>query len=99
MVFGMETRAALRVFGFCGLASVLVDVDHGLSLLLWRFVNPQITEGRLWHTPLLIVVCIIMCYLVSHCRGLRPKLFLGTVLTTTILILLFSPYVVWTWTR
>lgn len=98
MVLGMEIRTAFRVFGLCGLTSVLVDADHGLSLFLWRYVNSQIVEGRIWHTPLLLVVCAIMCYLVSHCTGLYPKLVLGSILIITILVLLFSPLVVWSWT-
>ena len=91
----MEKRTAFYIFGWCGLASLLVDFDHIISLLLWRYVNPTITEGRIWHTPLFILSCLVICYLGTHLRGLYFKLVLIVVVMLTILVLVFSPEVVW----
>lgn len=95
---GVETRRALCVFGLCGLASVLVDVDHVIALFLWKTGLPGITEGRILHTPVFIMACIGICCMVSRLRGLYSKLVLGAVLLTTILVLTLSPQVVWGWT-
>lgn len=91
----LEKSTALRIFGICGIAGVLVDLDHAISLLLWWYHNPEVSEGRIWHTPLLIISCIGVCYLVSHLPGLHGKLVLISIATATMLVLLFSPWVVW----
>jgi len=91
----MEAGGALRIFGLCGLAGVLVDLDHVISLLAWRYIDPKVSEGRIWHTPLLILSCIAICYLGAHIRGLYPKLVLIGVLVVTGLVLRFSSLVVW----
>ena len=94
----MEIVSAFLIFGLCGIAGVLVDVDHALSLVLWRTVAPTIIEGRIWHTPLLILACIGICCLVSHYTGLHAKLVLGGVLSITVAVLVYSPLVIWSWT-
>lgn len=91
----METRTALRIFGICGLVSVLVDLDHLISLLLYWYVSTKFAEGRLWHTPLFILSCLGICYLVAHFRGLYPKLVLVGIVVVTVLVLLVSPLVIW----
>lgn len=91
----MEKRVALYIFGICGLVGVLVDLDHIISLLLWRYVNSEFTEGRIWHTPLFILSCFGICYLVSHLPRLYSKLVLIGVILVTIFVLIFSPEVVW----
>jgi len=93
----METSCALLIFGLCGLAGVLVDTDHLVSILLWKTVDSSITEGRIFHTPLFILACVVICYLVSCVAGLHAKLVLGGVLTLTITVLLYSPLVIWSW--
>jgi len=92
----MEKWASFRIFWICGLASVLVDLDHAISLLLWWHITPEISEGRIWHTPLFIISCILICYMVSYLRGLYLKLVLvGGVIVATTLVLVYSPYIVW----
>jgi len=91
----METRSALRIIGLCGLAGILVDLDHAISLFLWQYVNQGISEGRIWHTPLLIISCIGICYLGPRIPGLYSKLVLVSILMATILVLIFSPGVIW----
>ena len=91
----METRSALRIVWWCGLASVLVDFDHAISLLLGQYVNQSISEGRIWHTPFFILSCIGICCLGSRLGGLHNKLVLGGIMLATILVLVFSPWVIW----
>lgn len=95
--FRMETRSALLVFGLCGAAGVLLDVDHAISILLWHFWFPSITEGRIWHTPVFIACGLALCYLVSHCTRLYIRLVLITIILATAAITVFSPLVVWSW--
>jgi len=93
----VDDHPALLTFGLCGLAGVLVDVDHFISPVLWRYWFPQITEGRLWHTPLFILTSLVICYLLSRLPGLHSKLVLGGVVVMTIAVLIWSPYTVWSW--
>ena len=91
----LDARSALRIVGLCGLVGVLVDLDHLISLIVWRYVNSGITEGRIWHTPLFLIACAGICYLVSRIGGLHFKLVLGGVIMITTLVIVFSPWVVW----
>jgi len=91
----MEARTALRIFGICGIISVLVDLDHFISLFIWQYINPQITSGRIWHAPLLIISCCFICYLVSYLRGFYSKLVLGIIILITVMTLVFGPFVTW----
>lgn len=93
----MERHTALRIFGLCGLAGLLVDLDHFVSLLLWSKTNIGISEGRIFHTPILIISCLAICYLVSRIPGLYSKLVLVAIGASTLLVLLVSPWVVWSW--
>ncbi len=93
----MEAATALLIFGLCGFASVLVDLDHFFSMLLWKTVAPNLTHGRIFHTPIFILACIVICYLASRITGLYPKLVLGVVATVTLTVLIYSPLVVWKW--
>ena len=95
METNLETRSALRIIWWCGLAGVLVDLDHFISLFAWRYINQSISEGRIWHTPLFILSCIGICYLGSRIPGLHAKLVLGGIVVATVLVLIFSPGVVW----
>ena len=91
----LETSRALRIFWVCGLVGVLVDFDHVISLLLWKMLGLQITNGRLWHAPLFVLSSIAICYLVSHFRGFYSKLVLVGVIVITGVVLAFSPFVTW----
>lgn len=93
----VDGHRALCVIGLCGLIGVLVDVDHAISLLLWRYLLPEITEGRILHTPLLIISCLVICGLGACRSGLYPKLVLVGVLAATVPVLVYSPYVIWGW--
>lgn len=91
----MERWIALFIFGTCGTVGVLVDLDHLVAFFLRRYVNPRITEGRLWHTPLLILSGLAICYLGSHIVGLYGRLVLIGVISATVLTLVLSSKVVW----
>jgi len=91
----MEANTSLRIFGFCGLIGILVDLDHAVSLFLWEYTNLQVTSGRIWHSPLFIVSCCFTCYLVSYLGGFYTKLVLGGIIIATILVLLLAPWVTW----
>ena len=95
----MEGHTALLTFGLCGLVGVSVDVDHLISILLWRYFFPGITEGRIWHTPLFIISCLVICCICARPRGLHYKLVLmgALVITITVLVLVLSPLTVWRW--
>ena len=93
----MERHTTFLVFGFCGLAGILVDFDHAVSLLLHWYHNPEVSEGRIFHTSLLIISCLAICYLVSRIPGLYSKLVLVAIGASTLLVLLVSPWVVWSW--
>jgi hypothetical protein len=93
----LETSSALRIFGICGLVGVLVDIDHFIAILLWKYKDPLITEGRIFHTPIFLLVGIMLCYILSHRSGLLAKLVLGLIATATIATLLWAPYTVWNW--
>ncbi len=93
----MEASGALLIFGLCGLVSVLVDIDHGLAIWLWRYVSPRFTHGRLWHTPVFLISGLIFFSLVAHLGGLyhRYLLIAATVLIMTGTVLVFSPHARW----
>jgi hypothetical protein len=54
---------ALLAFGFCGIAGVLVDIDHPIGYLLDL-------PGRFLHTPLLIVSSLVLCGCGAYLGGL-----------------------------
>jgi hypothetical protein len=54
---------ALLVFWFCGIAGVLVDIDHPISYLLNL-------PGRFLHTPLLIASSLVLCGCGAYLGGL-----------------------------
>ncbi len=95
MEINLGSRRTLWIIGLCGLAGILVDIDHVIALFIWRYINPSISEGRIWHTPLFIISCISICYLVSRPRGLYTKLVLVGVIIITVLVLIFSSEVIW----
>lgn len=95
MEVNLGTRRTLCIIGLCGLAGILVDLDHAIALLIWRYINPSLAEGRIWHTPLFIISCIGICCLAPHIRGFCPKLVLVEVVIVTILVLALSPWVIW----
>ena len=93
----VDGHSALLTFGLCGLVGVLVDIDHFISPVLWRYAFPWITEGRLFHTPLLIITGLIICYTYTCLGRLHRRFILIGVgmLAITVAILIFSPWVVW----
>lgn len=95
MEFHMETSSALRIFGLSGLVSIFVDIDHVAALLLWRYWNSEISNGRLWHAPLFALSGIAICCLLSSRPGFYYKLVLIGVALITAMILVYSPWVTW----
>ena len=61
--------AALRVGFYCGIAGILVDLDHPISCILF----PAATNRRLFHTPILVVCCVVLCSLIAYCGRLYVK--------------------------
>ena len=99
----MDARRTFRVFGFCGFIGVLVDVDHAAALLLWQYVNSSIIEGHLFHTSLFIITGLTICGVCTYLGRLYHKPVLVSVGAATLIIMLsvliYSPWVVWSWSR
>ena len=72
----MEASRALRVFWICGLASVLVDLDHAYSVVLHYTVYPSIVEGRLLHPLIFVIACVLILGLCAY----LGRLYFGLVL-------------------
>jgi hypothetical protein len=87
----VEARSAFRVFWVCGLASVLVDIDH----IVRTFPQYHWVQGRIWHAPLFALSCLIICYMGSRVGGLHHKLVLVAVVMITVSVLIFSSWVNW----
>ena len=60
-----------RTFCYCGLAGVLVDIDHPIAYYLLPGAS-----GRFLHTPLLIASCIVLGGLCAYLGGLFIRLVL-----------------------
>jgi len=73
----MDAFSALCIFGVCGLVGVLLDFDHFIALVIWRYWNPRLANGRLLHTPVLVIVSLLICVMVSYIGGLYLKSILG----------------------
>ena len=58
------------VIGICGLAGVLVDIDHLFSDWITGY------HSRAAHIPLAIISCIILCGIGTYCGRLYYKLVL-----------------------
>lgn len=72
----METHSSLRVFGWCGLASVLVDLDHAYSYVLYKTIYPTLAEGRILHPLIFLTICLLLGYMGAHLGRLYFKLVL-----------------------
>lgn len=70
VVRNRKIRCAFLVFGACGVAGVLVDLDHPLAWALGE------TPDRFLHTPLFVVVCFIVSYTLAYLGRLYGKLVL-----------------------
>lgn len=77
METGMGTITAFCIFGICGLVSVLLDLDHFIALVIWRYWNPKFANGRCLHTPILIIVSLLICLMVSYIGRLHLESLLG----------------------
>ncbi len=103
MEFRMEAGRTFRIIGLCGLTGVLVDFDHFLALFLWQYVNPNIDQGRLWHTPLFIITGLAICGICAHLGRLHHKRVLTLVGIAVVMlmlsVLIYSPGVVWSWSE
>lgn len=95
----VESHPALLAFGLCGLVGVLVDVDHLAAIVLWRYVDHSITEGRIFHTPLFIITGSAICCIYARLGGLHFQFVLVSVAVAvvTTLTLVLSSLVVWSW--
>ncbi len=69
----METRRALLVFGISGIASVLLDLDHALAMVLWYFWYPTLDEGRILHPLFLIVSSMFILCMGAYLARLYHK--------------------------
>ncbi len=63
--------ASLLAFWLCGIAGLLVDIDHPIAYYLL-----QEASGRFLHTPILIVGGIVLCCLGTYLAGLFIRLVL-----------------------
>ncbi len=73
MEVSMEAFGALCIFGICGLVSVLLDFDHFIAITIWRYWNPKFANGRFLHTPILIIVSLLICLMATYIGGLYYK--------------------------
>ncbi len=69
----METRDALRVFGIAGLASILVDLDHPITILLIRPLDPAFEDCRFLHPSFFIVAGLLTGYFIAYCGRFYAK--------------------------
>jgi hypothetical protein len=60
----------LWVIGSCGLAGVLVDIDHPISYWITG------KAPRAAHLPLAVISCIVLCCVSAYIGGLYCKLVL-----------------------
>ena len=67
-VFGIP----LWVILLCGVAGILVDLDHPIAYYWLKGLN-----GRFLHTPLLIASCIVFLGCCAYIGGLLITLVLG----------------------
>ncbi len=70
----MDAKCALRIGIWCGIVSVLPDIDHPISWAIWYLSKGEtIYPARFLHTPFLIwagTLIIIMC---AYIGGLFAK--------------------------
>ena len=62
----------LWVILLCGLAGILVDIDHPIAY----YLIPE-WSGRFLHKPLLIISGIVLCGFCAYCAGLYIRMVLG----------------------
>ena len=91
----IETHSPLYIIGICGFAGVLVDLDH----IIQYIAQNQYIQSRLWHSPLFVISCLAICYMGTHIRGLYFRMVLILVAIITVLVLVYSPHVIWGLTR
>ena len=60
----------LYIIGICGLAGVLIDLDHPISYGITG------KTSRFLHIPLAIVCCVFLCFAGAYCGRLYYKYFL-----------------------
>ena len=61
-------RRSLCTFGLCGLAGVLVDVDHPIS-----YYFAQGSNQHFLHIPLFLIGCLVLLGLSAYLRRLLYK--------------------------
>lgn len=58
----MDAKRAFRIIGACGLAGVLVDIDHIIAWAIRYVSNGEtVYSTRFLHTPILIGSGIVFC--------------------------------------
>ena len=77
MGVSMETFTAFYIFGLCGLAGVLLDIDHLVAMVIWRYFNPRCINGRLFHKPVFIATGLTIIGMGAYLTRLYFKLVLG----------------------
>ena len=61
MGFSLDAGRALRIGLWCGLAGVLVDIDHIIFWIVQYFSKGELSyTGRFLHSPLLIASGIVL---------------------------------------
>jgi len=66
-----EHGASPLAFWLCGIAGVLVDIDHPIAY----YLLPE-ASGRFLHTPILVICCLVLCALGAYLTGLYFRLVL-----------------------
>jgi hypothetical protein len=60
----------LYIIGYCGLAGILIDLDHPISY----WITGKATRAA--HSVIGIACCIILCGIIAYCGRLYYKLIL-----------------------
>ena len=72
----MEARSPLRIICLCGLAGILLDIDHLIALVYYYPLPAENLNLRIFHTPVLIIVSIAILGTCAYLGRLYIKLVL-----------------------
>lgn len=61
-------RTSLFVGFLCGIAGVLVDIDHPIA----NYTNKEL-DGRFLHTPILVISSVVFCFNLARIGRLYNK--------------------------
>ena len=72
----VETRRTLRIICLCGLAGILLDIDHIIAFIYYYPLPTENLNLRIFHTPVIVIVSVIILSTCAYLAGLYIKLVL-----------------------